>query len=333
MLKPCPPAPHPRRFSRPRVLIAACSMATILAAPSAAWAQEAVRKLDEPTISPPFGEWTVKWSASAEQAFTFDRTEVNLDLIDAQDEGEYTVGSTLKGSFSRFAEISFSPVVTVNPYLFDDQDETSAWSFRARLQRKIEITDAEVRDQRRADQDNIIPFVSYKIGRSFTQLFGGDATDSREFTIGSSYANILGYLCKPEEAPRTGCTGGAGTQYKVTLSYSTLDSDNDDKDRRGPRLAVEWSRPIMATAALFVDASVDGRSYETLLADNGSETAEATQVALAVGVDVSRWARRQFRLSDNVEVKMAARWIMVEADREDLDRDEFSLVPTVSWVR
>jgi hypothetical protein len=307
---------------------------SLLALPATAFSQEAVRKLDKPALSPQYGDWTVKWSVSSDQSFAIDRDQfLKIDRDDIQDEGEYTAGARITGSFPRIAEISFSPLITVNPHFFDSQDESSAWSLKVNLQRKIETTNAMLRNERRREQDNIIPFVSYRYGQSFDGVFEHRSANDHEVVAGTSYTNVLGYLCAADETPRERCTGEAGTQYKITASYSQIDSSNDDRDRSGPKLALEWQRPFLATSGLFVNASAERRFYEELRSTDGTEDAEADQYSVAIGVDLSRWARRTFSLPDQVDFKISARWIGADSNNTTLERDELAIVPSLSWSR
>lgn len=305
----------------------------LLALPSAAWGQEAMQRLDEPTQSPAPGQWTVKYSASAEQAFKYDAdTDQDLDLFDSQDEGEYTVGMKLTGAFPRYADISFAPAIVVNPYLFDEQDEESSWSLRVRLERKVNITAAEVNGGPRADQDNILPFATYKFGQAYKGVFEREAKDSQEVGVGVAFANVLAYLCKDGETD-PGCTGDAGTQYTVTLSYSTFDFEDDTKDREGPKVQVEWSRPITNFYGVWLDASAERRTFDSVLSDDGSGAADAGHYSVATGIDLSGWLHSRVRGSDHVSLQLGARWVRTDANRDDIDRNEFAFVPTISWKR
>ena len=312
-----------------------------IALPCAASAQESLKRLDIPSLSPPAGEWTVKYSASAEQAFTdgFDELD-DLDVLDSQDEGEYGFGVKVTGAFPRYAEISFSPTLVVSPRLFDnEEEENSSLSLRVRLQRKINVTRAEVYGEGpaagtvRDDQDQILPFLSYKFGRNYSDIFGGDTTDGHEVAFGAAYANVLGYLCKSGEMSATGCTGDAGTQYTVTFSYSAFNSENDAKDRQGPKIEFEWNRPVTNFWSLWVEASAERRSFDNLLSDDGARGADAGHYSVAGGVDLSGWLHNRVQGSANVSLKLGVRWIRTEANRADIDRNEFAIVPTISWLR
>lgn len=306
-----------------------------LALPTTVSAQEALKRLDEPAVSADSGVWAVKWSASAEQTFQLDYDFArDLDLMEVQDEGEYALGVEFSRSFPRIAELAVTPLITVNPHLFDDQDEASAWSVRTRLQRKIELTDAKVEGDRRPKQDEFVPFVEYTYGQNYSEIFGGSQTASQSVTAGVTFVDVIGYLCRNQEtANARNCSGPPGTQYKVTLSYTFFNSEDDTRDRAGPRLATELKWPFLASSSLWLDGAIEHRSYDSLLSDAGAEEASATHVSVTFGLDVSPWARRTFGLSDDAEFGIGARWVAVDGDRADLDRHEFLIVPTLSWKR
>jgi len=310
------------------------SLATI-AFPTTLSAQEALKRLDEPSISAESGVWDVEWSASAEQTFQLDYDSArDLDLMEVQDEGEYALGVEFSLSLPRVAELAVTPLITVNPHLFDDQDEASAWSVRTRLQRKIELTDAKVEGDRRPKQDELVPFVEYTYGQNYAEVFSGSQTASQSVSAGVTFVDVIGYLCRNREtAKERNCTGDPGTQYKVTLSYTLFDSEDDTEDRSGPKLAAELKWPFLASSSLWLDGAIEYRSYDSLLSDAGSEEATATHVTMTFGLDVSPWARRTLGLSDDAEFGIGARWVTVDGDRADLDRHEFLIVPTLSWKR
>lgn len=295
-----------------------------LALPSAAWGQEAVDKLNRPKPSPQPGEWTVQWAASAEPAFQIDRDQIgDLDPRDVQDEGEYTAGATLKTSFPRLVEISFTPSVTINPNWFDEQDETSGWSFAAQVRRRIELPQGPGSARQRPPA--VLPFAKYKIGQSFDGIFDGRETDDRTFALGATLANVL--------CVAVGCDDDPARKNELTVSYSELDSSDDDKDARGPSAEAEWSRPAFGDTAVWLKASADFRTYDSLAADGGGRSAESTRYSVALGLDVSGWARRNLRAPEAVDVRLGLRWVRVEANRADLEREDFAFIPTISWER
>lgn len=292
-----------------------------LALPSTAWGQEAVDKLNQPEPSPDPGEWTVKWAASAEPAFQIDRDRIrDLDPRDVQDEGEYTLAATLASSFPRLVEVSFSPSVTINPNWFDEQDETSGWSLTAQVRRKIELPQGA--GSARQGPLAVLPFARYKFGQSFDGILAGEETDDRTFAVGATLANIV--------CVAVGCADPA-LANELTVSYSELDSSDDDNDARGPTVAIDWSHPAFADTAVWINASADFRTYESLSADSGGGAAEAERYSVAVGLDVSRWARPRLRASDEVEVRIGLRWVRIDANRAELEREDFAFIPTISW--
>ncbi len=307
------------------------TLVAALALPATAWGQDAADKLDRLRPSPDPGRWIVKWAASGEQAFQVDRDQiVDLDRRDIQDEGEYTFGASFTGAFPRYADFSLSPLVTVNPYLFDEQDETSAWSIRARIQRKITIPQDQDLVAARESHGAILPYVSYQYGRSFTGIFDDRQSDDQQFAFGAAFTNVF---CAGVNAQTGECAGEPGSEYTVTVSWSELDSSDNENDRRGPKLRVEWQGPAFAGVALWVDASAESRIYSSLLADGGGRVAEAERYTLAAGFDVTDWARRTLGVSEEIEVRIGARWVTVEANRAALERDDFAIVPTISWAR
>lgn len=293
-----------------------------LALPSAAWGQEAVDKLNRPEASPEPGQWIVQWAASAEPAFQIDRDQVaDLDPRDVQDEGEYTVGATLKTSFPRLVELSFAPSVTISPHWFDEQDETSGWSVTAQVRRKIEFPHGSEAARRGL---SVLPFANYKLGESFDGVFAGEETDDRTFAVGATWANVL--------CAAVGCVDDPALTDAFTISYSELDSSDDDKDARGPTLEVAWDRPAFSDTVVWLKASADFRTYDSLSADSGGAAAAAERYSVAVGLDVSGWARR-LGVSEKAEVRIGVRWVRVDANRADLEREDFALIPTISWKR
>lgn len=294
-----------------------------LALPSAAWSQEAVDKLNRPEPSPQPGRWTVQWAASAEPAFQIDRGQIgDLDPRDVQDEGEYTLAATLKTSFPRLVEVSFAPSVTITPNWFDEQDETSGWSLTAQVRRRIELPQGPGSARRRPPA--VLPFATYKIGQSFDGIFDGPETEDRTFAVGATLANVL--------CAAVGCVDDPARKSELTVSYSELDSSNADKDARGPTVEAEWSRPAFGDTAVWLKASADFRTYDSLSADGGG-SAESTRYSLAAGLDVSGWARRDLGAPKEVEVRIGVRWVRVEANRLDLEREDFAFIPTISWKR
>ncbi len=293
--------------------------------------QEARKLLDKPTPSPPPWTWGApQWSAAGEQTFKIDYDEdTDLDFADAADEGEYSVGAKFTLSGPRYFDIAFSPLAVANPYLFDNQEETGSWSFGTRLQRKIDLTEVAHNGARRELQDNLLPFLSYKFG----QEFEGDASnDTQEAIAGVAFTDVRGYLCEYTEAPRLGpgCSGGGGTQYTLTLSYSATYSGDPDDERQGPRIQFEWTKPVTTYYGLWLDASIERRTYDSFKSDAGTEDADAGRYAIAAGIDFSGWAQR-FGASPDLTLKLGVRWVGVDANRESLDRDEFAIIPSLSW--
>lgn len=297
---------------------------TGLALPSAAWGQEAVDKLNRPEVSPLPGQWTVQWAASAEPAFQIDRDQIgDLDPRDVQDEGEYTLAATLKTTFPRLVEVSFAPSVTINPNWFDEQDETSGWSLTAQVRRRIELPPGPGSARQRPPA--VLPFAKYRIGQSFDGIFDGPETDDRTFTVGATLANVLCAAVRCDDDP--------ARKNELTASYSELDSSNNDKDARGPTVEAAWSRPAFGDTAVWLNASADFRTYDSLSDDSGGGSAESTRYSVAAGLDVSGWARRNLSAPEQVEVKIGLRWVRVEANRADLEREDFAFIPTISWKR
>ncbi|MDI6623089.1 MAG: hypothetical protein QME55_00025 [Brevundimonas sp.] len=295
-----------------------------LSLPSAAWGQEAVDKLNRPDPSPTQDRWTVEWAASAEPGFLIDGDRIaQLDPRDVQDEGEYTFAATLKSEFPRLVRVSLSPSATINPNWFDGQDGTSGWSVEAQVRRKFEFP-AGAGVSRRPHRA-VLPFATYEYGQSFEGIFDGPETADRTVTLGVTFAN---FVCV---AAAAGCVGGPEQEYGITVRYSELDSSNDDNDARGPTVEVDWTRPAFGDTAVWIKASADFRTYDSLSADSGGGLAEAARYSVAMGLDVSGWARRNLRAPDGVEVKIGLRWVRVEADRSDLEREDFAVTPTVSW--
>lgn len=313
--------------TRPTPVRKTCRLLLLLAglcAPSAAWGQEAVDKLNRPEPSPEPGVWTVKWAVSAEPAFQIDRDKVaDLDPRDVRDEGEYTMGATLKTSFPRLVEVSFAPSVTVNPHWFDEQDETSGWTLTAQVRRRIELRQGAGPEGRAGAA--VLPFANYTVGRSFDGIFDGQDTDDRTFAIGATLANLL--------CAAAGCADDPARTDRITVSYAELDSSDDDGDARGPTVEGEWKRPVFGDTALWLKASAEFRTYDSLLADSGGGAAEAERYAVAVGLDVSAWARRTLRAPEKAEVRIGLRWVRVDANRGELEREDFAFIPTISWER
>lgn len=311
--------PSNRKIGRLLFLLAGVAL------PSTAWGQEAVDKLNRPAPSPRPGEWIVEWSASAEPAFQIARDQIGqMDPRDLQDEGEYALAASFKGSFPRLVEVSFAPSVTINPNWFDDEeDEASGWSLTARARRKTELPRGDGSAPRRPPM--LLPFATYTYGQSFDGLFDERDTDDRTFTIGATWANVL--------CAAVGCADDPARKNELTVSYAELDSSDDDNDARGPTVQIEWGRPAFGDTDVWLKASADVRSYDSLMADSGGGAAESARYTVAVGLDVSGWARRRLRAPKEVEVGIALRWVTVEANRADLEREDFALVPTVSWKR
>jgi len=292
--------------------------------PTAAFGQEAARKLDRPVPSPVPGAWTVEWAASAEQAFTIDGDKAaDLDRTDIQDEGEYSIGATFTGAFPRYADIAFTPLLTLSPNIFDKDEEEGAWSFQTKISRKLPLQqDIKV-------PDTFLPFISYKIGEAYPEFSTQDRSDDQTITAGMKLTNVIGIL-----------NGEKGTYYDLTLSYSEINASDDDKDRRGPKLSFEWARPYALewrpsywrALPLYVEASVEQRRYDTLQADGGG-VAEADRYSIAAGLNLTRWARADLGFPDGTQLKVGFRYVSVDANRTELDREEWSFVPAITWER
>lgn len=306
--------------------------AALAAVPTHLSAQEALKRVDNASVAGGGGAWSVDWSASAEPTLAIDYDAVrSLDLTEVQDEGEYALAAKLSGPLAGLATLSFTPRITRNPHLFDDGDEASAWSIRSRLARTVELTDAEVGGVRRPKQDELIPFIEHSYGRNYADVFRGSGTASQSYTGGITLVDVLAYLCARGESPDDrNCRGGPSFVYKVTLSYTQFDSDNDDKDREGPKLSAELRWPILSTSSLWLDGAYEQRDFDSLLNDAGTDLARSTHVNVTLGIDLSRWARRTFSLGDKAEFGIGVRWVNVEADRSDLERNDLLLVPTFS---
>lgn len=312
-----------------RSILMAAALAVV---PTHLSAQEALKRVDSASVAGGGGAWSTDWSASAEPTFAIEYDDArSLDLTEVQDEGEYALAVKVSGPLADLATLSFTPRVTLNPHLFDDGDETSAWSIRSRLARTVQLTDAEVGGVRRAKQDELIPFVEHSYGRNYADLFRGTGTASQSYTGGITFVDVLAYLCaRGESADDRNCRGGPSFVYKVTLSYTQFDSDNDDKDRAGPKLSAELRWPFLSTSSLWLDGAYEQRDFDSLLNDSGTDQARSTHLNVTLGIDLSPWARRTFSLGEKADFGIGVRWVNVEADRGDLERNDLLLVPTFS---
>lgn len=319
-------SPRAALSSKPVKILTLLALFTL---PSTAWGQDAADKLNRPTPSPQADPWSVQWAASVEQAFQVDRDQlVDLDSSDIQDEGEYAVGAAFKADFPRYAAFSLSPLVAINPYLFDEQDEASAWSITARVQRKFVLPQGRTLAGESEAHSGILPYASYRYGQSFEGVFDVGKADDQELALGAVFTGVL---CAGAKSLTGECGGGTHSEYTVTVSYLELDSSDDDDDRHGPKVDIKWEMPAFSGTAVWIDASADFRTFDSLPADSGSRVAEAERYVLGAGLDVSGWARRTLGVPTDVDVKIGARWVRVLANRAALERDEFAIVPTLAW--
>lgn len=295
-----------------------------LALPTAATAQTPAPASPAPPARAVAG-WDSNWQVQLSPVFGSDRAVAPFPVgNEVIDESEFSVGANFARTFGNGVTLTLSPGASYSPNQFDADEPASALSlgttFQGPLTREVQPPDA------------LNWVVSHRVRADFDDAFGDYVRTDQAFGLGLEFTNVLNYLCGEGEVPYVGggCTQSGGLEYKITPKLEWVESTDQDRERFNPKLAAAVSWPVGRYSALYVDASIERRFYESLDAPNGDPRRDM-RVAATAGVDLSGWTRQAFHLPAAFSFKVGVRWVEVTSNDPAAEADQVYVVPELSW--
>lgn len=289
-------------------------------------AQEAAGEVAWDMKVPAYGMPDLKGALKLKPAFYVDGDDLGtLERSDLQSEGEYSLEQRLRFGLGAGAEVSLFPRVAVSPHWFDDEDGSAAASVEFRLARSFGVPPVGDRPF-----DVVQAFMAYEPGWAWNGVFDDYKATDQKLSGGLLYVNRLSWLCGAGESrAASNCTGEKGLRWSVSGRWSRLESDASSRDYEGPLVEVRLDTPIGASSSASLGLVYERRDYSGRSPLGGADVI-ADRYVVEAGLNISRYVQRTTGLSDDYKVEIAFRWVTVDSNASDLQRDRLSVIPTLS---
>jgi hypothetical protein len=289
-----------------------CILLAVLGLPTTVAAQTA------PAASDPASEaWSSKWTVTVAPSLGADRALASPFPVGDEivDDSEYSISAALTRNFQNGVSLTFSPAASYSPNQFDPEEPASALSFGTTLKGPVGETDGLLH--------RLSWVASARLRAEFDETFEAHVRTGRTFGLGLEFSNAGAPECDAGQTP--GCRPRGALIYKITPELQWLESSADAQDLFNPRLRVELS-----VAPFYLEAAVDSRLYDNLLAPDGDQRGDSRLSATA-GLDLTAAMKRAFRTPPELSLRLGARWTAVSSNDPDAESDRVYLAPELAW--
>lgn len=267
-----------------------------------------------------------KWTLKLRPAFYVDGSDLGtLERSDIQSEGEYSLEQRFRFGLGQGAEFSVLPRISASPRWFDNDDGSAAANVELRLARSFGVPPLGNRPF-----DVVQAFVAYEPGQAWDGVFDDRQATDHKFSGGVIYVDRLKWLCGEDESrAEENCTGDKGLRWSAAGRWSTLESDVPSREYEGPFVEVRLDSPIWASSSASLALSYERRDYNGRSAIGGADVV-AERYVVEAALNISRFVQRTTQLSSSYRVEIGVRWVTVESNAPDLQRDRLSIIPTLT---
>lgn len=280
---------------------------------------------------PDAGEREIRCKLKLRPAFYVDGDDIGtLERSDLQSEGEYSFEQSFRFGLGDGTEVGVLPKVTASPHWFDTEDGSAAASVELRLARSIPRSWTGNRPF-----DTVQTFVAYEPGWAWDGVFDDYKATDQKISGGFTYTDYWKWNCKTGERAtiegrRGNCSGDEGLRVIVTGRWSRLESDLPSREYEGPLVEARLAAPVWRSSQASLAVTYEHRDYTGRAPLAGAEVF-ADRYVVEAAFDISGYAERVFRLpKDDYTVEIGVRWVTVDSNAADLERNRLSIIPTLT---